>query len=154
MLQQLYQEIILDHYAHPRNRGRLEAAEVVVEGVNPSCGDEISLFARVRDGVVEEVRFEGKGCSISQASASMMTEAVRGRSLAEVRELLERFRRMMHGEPPDEQALGELVALQGVRRFPVRVKCATLAWVALERGLSEYESGRKAPVMASTEDEL
>ncbi len=154
MLQQLYQEIILDHYAHPRNRGRLEGAEVVVEGVNPSCGDEISLFARVRDGVVEEVRFEGKGCSISQASASMMTEAVRGRSLAEVRELLERFRRMMHGEPPDEQALGELVALQGVRRFPVRVKCATLAWVALERGLSEYESGRKAPVMASTEDEL
>jgi nitrogen fixation NifU-like protein len=154
MLQELYQEIILDHYAHPRNRGRLEGADVVVEGVNPSCGDEISLFARVRGGVVEEVRFEGKGCSISQASASMMTEVVRGKSLAAVRALFERFRRMMHGEPPDEEALGELVALQGVRRFPVRVKCATLAWVALERGLSEYESGRKAPVVASTEDEL
>ncbi|GBD30761.1 Zinc-dependent sulfurtransferase SufU [bacterium HR32] len=154
MLQELYQEIILDHYAHPRNRGRLEGAEVVVEGVNPSCGDEISLFARVRDGVVEEVRFEGKGCSISQASASMMTEAVRGKTLAAVRELVDRFRRMMHGEPPDEEALGELVALQGVRRFPVRVKCATLAWVALERGLSEYECGRTAQVVASTEDEL
>ncbi len=154
MLQELYQEIILDHFAHPRNRGRLEGAEVVVEGVNPSCGDEINLYARVRNGVVEEVRFEGKGCSISQASASMMTEAVRGKRLEDVRELLERFRRMLRGEPSDEATLGELVALQGVRRFPVRVKCATLAWVALERGLSEYERGRTAPVVASTEDEL
>jgi nitrogen fixation NifU-like protein len=154
MLEELYREIILDHYAHPRNRGRLEGAEIAVEGVNPSCGDEISLYARVRDGRLEEVRFEGRGCSISQASASMMTEAVRGKTVAEAGQLADRFKAMMHGQPPDEEQLGELVSLQGVRRFPVRIKCATLAWVALQQGLREYEAGRPARVVTSSEDEL
>jgi nitrogen fixation NifU-like protein len=154
MLQDLYREIILDHYAHPRNRGKLEGADIAVEGVNPSCGDEISLYARVRDGRLEEVRFEGRGCSISQASASMMTEAVRGRTVEAARQLVEDFKAMMHGQAADEERLGELVALQGVRRFPVRIKCATLAWVALQQGLREYEAGRPARVVASTEDEL
>lgn len=154
MLEELYREIILDHYTHPRNRGKLEGADIAVEGVNPSCGDEISLYARVRDGRLEEVRFEGRGCSISQASASMMTEAVRGKTLAAAQDLVDRFKGMMHGQPADEQQLGDLVALQGVRKFPVRIKCATLAWVALQQGLREYQAGQRAHVVASSEDEL
>ncbi len=154
MLEELYREIILDHYTHPRNRGKLEGADIAVEGVNPSCGDEISLYARVRDGRLEEVRFEGRGCSISQASASMMTEAVRGKTLAAAQDLVDRFKGMMHGQPADEQQLGDLVALQGVRKFPVRIKCATLAWVALQQGLREYQAGQRARVVASSEDEL
>ncbi|MER3455428.1 MAG: SUF system NifU family Fe-S cluster assembly protein [candidate division GAL15 bacterium] len=154
MLQDLYREIILDHYAHPRNRGKVEGADIAVEGVNPSCGDEISLYARVRDGRLEEIRFEGRGCSISQASASMMTEALRGKTLSAALELAEKFKAMMHGQPPDEEHLGELVALQGVRRFPVRIKCATLAWGALQQGLREYQAGGASRTVASTEDEL
>lgn len=154
MLEELYREIILDHYTHPRNRGKLEGADIAVEGVNPSCGDEISLYARVRDGRLEEVRFEGRGCSISQASASMMTEAVRGKTLAAAQDLVDRFKGMMHGQPADEQELGDLVALQGVRKFPVRIKCATLAWVALQQGLREYQAGQRARAVASSEDEL
>lgn len=154
MLEELYREIILDHYTHPRNRGKLEGADIAVEGVNPSCGDEISLYARVRDGRLEEVRFEGRGCSISQASASMMTEAVRGKTLAAAQDLVDRFKGMMHGQPADEQQLGDLVALRGVRKFPVRIKCATLAWVALQQGLREYQAGQRARVVASSEDEL
>lgn len=154
MLDELYREIILDHYSRPRNRGKLVSPDIAVEGVNPSCGDEISLYARVRDGRLEEVRFEGRGCSISQASASMMTEAVRGRTLAAAEELVDRFKGMMHGEPPDEQQLGDLVALQGVRRFPVRIKCATLAWVALQQGIREYQAGQATRGVVSSEDEL
>lgn len=154
MLEQLYQEILLDHYAHPRNRGRLEPADIVVEGANPSCGDEVSVYARVEDGVIREIRFEGRGCTISQASASMMTERVKGKTLEEAKTLIERFKGMMQGDPADEGTLGDLVALQGVRRFPVRVKCATLAWVALQQGVREYETGRHAVTVASTEDPL
>ncbi|MDR5710384.1 MAG: SUF system NifU family Fe-S cluster assembly protein [Armatimonadota bacterium] len=154
MLDELYREIILDHYTRPRNRGRLEPADIVIEGANPSCGDEISVYARVEDGVIQDIRFEGRGCSISQASASMMTERVRGRSLEEVKALIEEFKGMMQGGPAEEDRLGDLVALQGVRKFPVRVKCATLAWVALLQGVREYESGRRAVVTASTEDDL
>jgi nitrogen fixation NifU-like protein len=154
MLEELYREIILEHYTRPRNRGRLDPADIVVEGANPSCGDEISVYARVEDGVIQDIRFEGRGCSISQASASMMTEQVRGKSLQEVKALIEEFKGMMQGRPAEEGRLGDLVALQGVRRFPVRVKCATLAWMALLQGVQEYESGRRTTVTASTEDEL
>jgi len=154
MLEELYREIILEHYTRPRNRGRLDPADIVVEGANPSCGDEISVYARVEDEVIQDIRFEGRGCSISQASASMMTEQVRGKSLQEVKALIEEFKGMMQGRPAEEGRLGDLVALQGVRRFPVRVKCATLAWMALLQGVQEYESGRRTTVTASTEDEL
>jgi nitrogen fixation NifU-like protein len=155
MLDDLYREIILDHYAHPRNRGGLDPADIAVEGANPSCGDEISVFARLRDGVIEEVRFEGKGCSISQASASMMTEMVKGKTLEHAKALVDRFKAMMHGQPVDEEEAGDLVALQGVRKFPVRIKCATLAWVALQQGVIEYEGGRRQVITAaSSEDEL
>jgi nitrogen fixation NifU-like protein len=150
-LDELYREVILDHYAHPRNRGRLDPADIAVEGANPLCGDELALFVRISQGRVADVRFEGRGCSISQASASMMTEAIKGRTLDEVAGLIGAFKAMMHGREPGEE-LGDLVALQGVRKFPVRIKCATLGWVALEQGLADYAAGR-APSRATTEDE-
>ncbi|MBM3450006.1 MAG: SUF system NifU family Fe-S cluster assembly protein [Armatimonadetes bacterium] len=155
MLEELYREIILDHYQHPRNRGRLDGAEIKIEGANPSCGDEISLYARLRDGRIEDVRFEGHGCSISQASASMMTQQMKGKTLPEARALIGDFKGMMRGQAPHEEALGDLIALQGVRKFPVRIKCATLSWVALERGLDDYESaGGAVEGTATTEDNL
>jgi len=135
-LDDLYREVILDHYRHPRNKGSLEGADVTREGANPLCGDEIRVSLRLRDGVVEDVRFDGKGCSISQASASMMTERIRGARLGEARRLIAEFKAMIHGDPaPDD--LGDLVALAGVRKFPVRVKCATLGWLTLEGALEE-----------------
>ncbi len=149
-LDDLYREIILDHYAHPRNRGRLPDADISVEGANPLCGDELSIFVRLEDGVITDVRFEGRGCSISQASASMMTGEMRGKTLAEARDLVESFKAMMHGQ---SSALDEsdLAALQGVRKFPVRVKCATLAWVALEQGIDEFKQGKQKVARATTE---
>lgn len=140
-LDDLYREVILDHYAHPRNRGRLEPSDIAAEGANPLCGDELVLFVRVGGDRVEEVRFEGRGCSISQASASMMTEAIKGKTLGEVRALIARFKGMMHGQEPTED-LGDLVALQGVRKFPVRIKCATLSWITLEQGLDSHAAGQ------------
>jgi nitrogen fixation NifU-like protein len=145
-LDDLYREVILDHYSHPRNKGVVEPADVIREGANPLCGDEIRVSLRVRDGAVEDVRFEGKGCSISQASASMMTEQVKGRRVEEAVRLIAAFKAMMHGEPapdggPAADALGDLEALQGVRKFPVRVKCATLSWITLELALDELRSG-------------
>jgi nitrogen fixation protein NifU and related proteins len=138
-LDDLYRETILDHYRHPRNKGVLEGADITGEGANPLCGDEITIFLIVRDGVVRDVRFEGKGCSISQASASMMTEQIKGRPVEEARGLIAAFKAMMHGEPANGD-LGDLEALQGVRKFPVRVKCATLGWVTLEGALQELAS--------------
>src|SRR5574341_1160998 len=150
-LDDLYREVILDHYAHPRNRGRLEPSDITVEGANPLCGDELALFVRLKDGRVDDVRFEGHGCSISQAASSMMTEAIKGKTIAEVRTLLQQFKAMMHGEEPSPD-MGDMIALQGVRKFPVRIKCATLSWVALEQGLDDHELGR-APSKTTTESE-
>ena len=143
-LDDLYREVILDHYSHPRNKGVADPADVTRDGANPLCGDEIRVSLRVRDGIVEDVRIEGKGCSISQASASMMTEQVKGQSVEHAARLIAAFKAMMHegaggnrggsGEPVD---LGDLEALQGVRRFPVRVKCATLSWITLELALAD-----------------
>jgi len=136
-LDDLYREVILDHYSHPRNKGAVEPADITREGTNPLCGDEIRVSLRVRDGVVEDVRFDGKGCSISQASASMMTEQLKGQRVEDAARLIAAFKSMMRGDalPPD--GLGDLEALQGVRKFPVRVKCATLPWVTLEMALEE-----------------
>lgn len=141
-LDDLYREVILDHYSHPRNRGVVPPPAVVQEGANPLCGDEIRVSVRVRDGSVDDVKFEAKGCSISQASASMMTELVKGRPVAEAARLIGAFKAMMHGEaiPGEGGELGDLESLQGVRKFPVRVKCATLAWVTLEMALGEAAS--------------
>lgn len=136
-LDDLYRELILEHYSRPRNRGELPDPDVKVEGANPLCGDELSIYVKLADGKIADVRFVGRGCSISQASASMMTEQVKGKTMAEARRLSGRFKAMMQGEGVDEEELGDLIALQGVRKFPVRVKCATLSWITLEQGMDE-----------------
>ena len=136
-LDDLYRELILDHYRHPRNKGDLENANRHVEGYNPLCGDEVELDLIVdADGVIEDVAFKGRGCSISQASSSMMTDAVKGQTKREAMALLDAFKKMMM-EPETEptEDLGDLEAFQGVAKFPVRVKCATLAWNVLQEGL-------------------
>lgn len=133
-LSDLYRQVIMDHYQKPRNQGTLDGA-VSVDLRNPSCGDEITLQLLVEEGVVKDVRFQGSGCSISMASASMMSEAVKGLPVEEALKLDERFRAMMRGEEVDLDALGELEALQGVSKFPARIKCATLAWQALDKGV-------------------
>lgn len=131
---ELYREIILDHWRSPRHLGEVSPADVAVEGNNPLCGDEVLLTIRLRDGAVDDIAFTGHGCSISRASASMMCDAVQGADLDTVRSLVARFKSMMvEGGPPDD--LGDLEALQGVARIPVRVKCAVLPWNALLEGL-------------------
>ncbi|HEU5298884.1 MAG TPA: SUF system NifU family Fe-S cluster assembly protein [bacterium] len=138
-LDDLYRELILEHYSRPRNRGELPDADIKVEGANPLCGDELSIYVKLADGRIADVRFVGRGCSISQASASMMTQQIKGKTMAEARRLSGRFKAMMQGAPVEEEELGDLVALQGVRKFPVRVKCATLSWVTLEQGMDELD---------------
>ena len=138
-LEDLYREIILDHYKNPRNRGVLPPPAVRSEGHNPLCGDEIEVYLQVVDGVIADVKIAGQGCSISQSSASMMSAAVKGRKVDEVRALVHRFKHMMSieegGEPDTSVPLGDLEALQGVVKFPVRIKCAVLAWNTLAEGL-------------------
>jgi nitrogen fixation NifU-like protein len=143
-LDDLYREVILDHYSRPRNKGDLDPADIKVEGNNPLCGDELAIYVRVNGDKITEARFHGRGCSISQASASMMTEQIVGKTLEEAQRMVARFKAMMHGDLVGEDELGDLMALQGVRKFPVRVKCATLAWVALEQGVNEFEAGQEA----------
>jgi nitrogen fixation protein NifU and related proteins len=136
-LDELYREVILDHYKRPRNRGQLDPHTARVEGNNPLCGDEIQMDVLVKDGVVQDVAFEGRGCSISQASASMLTEAIKDHPLDDVRHLIDSFKGMMHGDDADFDELGDLEALEGVQKFPVRIKCALLAWTTLEEALKE-----------------
>jgi nitrogen fixation NifU-like protein len=139
----LYQEIILDHYRSPKNRAPgLEGEDVHVHHSNPLCGDEMDLRVRVVDGAVDGIAFDGEGCSISQASASAMSQAVVGRTLDDALDLAEDFRTLMHGESarrPDDLADG--IAFEGVARFPVRVKCALLSWMALRDAIETYRSG-------------
>jgi nitrogen fixation NifU-like protein len=135
-LDDIYKEVILDHYKNPRNKRDLPDAELSCTRNNPLCGDEITVFAHVEDGKVLEVTFQGAGCSISQSSASMMTEAVTGVTLEEARALAARFRGMMAGEvDPDEDTFGDLVALKGVVKYPIRIKCAVLSWDVLQEAL-------------------
>jgi nitrogen fixation NifU-like protein len=137
-LDDLYREIILDHFRKPRNKGALDTPHVCAEGMNPLCGDEISLYVNVEDGRIEDIGFAGRGCSISQASASIMTEDVKGQPVGEARDLARRFREMMTGGGPvPDDKTGDLEALQGVAQFPARVKCAMLSWNVLEQALDE-----------------
>jgi nitrogen fixation NifU-like protein len=145
-LDDLYQQLILDHYRNRRNRGRLPDPTVAVRHHNPLCGDEILLELLIEDGRVTAVRHDGDGCSISQAAASMMSEVVTGLPLDEALARVEHFRLMMHGdEAPDEDLLGDAVALEGVRRYPVRVKCALLSWMALKDAILAHEGARRTP---------
>ncbi|MFM2071095.1 MAG: iron-sulfur cluster assembly protein IscU [Actinomycetota bacterium] len=145
-LEDLYREIILDHYRTPRNRGELAPPAAHAIGHNPLCGDEIEVYLEVVDGTINDIKVGGQGCSISQSSASMMSQAVKGKSLDEVRALVHRFKSMMSIEELDDSdessaaakvKLGDLEALQGVVKFPVRIKCAVLAWNTLTQALSE-----------------
>ena len=159
-LEDLYREIILDHYRNPRNRGELSSPPATrVEGFNPLCGDEIVLYLDVEDDIVRDIRIGGQGCSISQSSASMMSSAVKGKTLGEIRALSRAFKGMMSiheqslddgsdgadGDGSDleidpEVKLGDLEALRGVVKFPVRIKCATLSWNTLLQGIDESSS--------------
>ena len=148
-LEDLYKEIILDHYRSPRNRGELTSPPAIrVEGFNPLCGDEVTVFLNVENGVITDIKLSGHGCSISQSSSSLMSAAVKGKSLDEARATIEKFKQLMtlhettldeNGEPEkvDLRSLGEIAALQGVVKFPVRIKCAILAWNTLSQGLDK-----------------
>ena len=139
-LRELYQAVILDHNRNPRNFGKLEAADRHAEGYNPFCGDQLTVWLRVKDDMIEQVRFEGVGCAVSQASASLMTTAVKGKRVTEVQALFERFHRLVTGQPqsdPEKAALGKLTVFSGVAEFPIRVKCASLCWHALKSALQE-----------------
>ena len=143
-LEELYREVILDHYRNPRNKGHLEHPQASAQGVNPLCGDEMTIEVSFEGNKVSEVAVEGQGCSISQSSASMMTEAIKGKSRDEISELVGRFRQMMSLDDGDDPGLdperpgavlGDIEALQGVRQYPVRIKCASLAWNTLLEAL-------------------
>jgi nitrogen fixation NifU-like protein len=133
----LYRELILEHYRRPRNRGQLAAATQSAEGMNPVCGDEIRLDLAINDGVIADIAFSGQGCSISQSSASMLTDRLKGRSLEEAARVMSMVRAMLiDGALPDND-LGDLQALEGVAKLPVRVKCALLSWNVLREGLDQ-----------------
>ncbi len=144
-LEELYKEVILDHYRSPRNKGRLDPHDVALERNNPLCGDEIELFVRFDGGTVEGIAFEGKGCSISQASASMMTEKIKGLPQDQAAAVAASIKRMMTGEEEgDAEELGDLVSLKGVVKYPVRIKCALLGWNTLLEALEEGTSAESA----------
>ncbi|HSU80462.1 MAG TPA: SUF system NifU family Fe-S cluster assembly protein [Candidatus Angelobacter sp.] len=139
-LDQLYRQVIMDHYKNPRNRGQLDSSEsVTIDMNNPTCGDRIQLQLQVENGQIKNARFTGEGCSISMSSASMMTEAIKGKTLDEALKMSQLFSDMMLGKDIDseEVELGDIEALQGVAKFPARIKCATLAWKAMEKGINQ-----------------
>lgn len=138
-LSDLYQEILLEHNSKPRNFRKVDEPSRTADGFNPLCGDQITLYLKVADGVIEDIGFQGTGCAISRASASMMTQSIKGRSLAEADEIFQAFHHMIT-EPdaePDYEALGDLETLAGVNEFPTRIKCAILAWHTLRSALQE-----------------
>jgi len=139
-LDALYRRVIMDHYKKPRNRGVLEDGSHTINMNNPTCGDRIQLTFKVEDGIVQDAKFEGEGCSISMSSASMMTQEIKGKKVEEALKLSEIFSDMMLGKDHDDSIdLGDIEALQGVSKFPALIKCATLAWKAMEKGLKEEE---------------
>ncbi|AND42055.1 MULTISPECIES: Fe-S cluster assembly sulfur transfer protein SufU [Bacillales] len=137
-LDTLYRQVIMDHYKNPRNKGVLEDDSLTINMNNPTCGDRIQLTLKLEDGKVADAKFEGEGCSISMSSASMMTQAIKGKNIEEALKLSKVFSDMMLGKEYDEDDLdlGDIEALQGVSQFPARIKCATLAWKAMEKGVS------------------
>ncbi|MFC0559414.1 Fe-S cluster assembly sulfur transfer protein SufU [Halalkalibacter alkalisediminis] len=140
-LDTLYRQVIMDHYKNPRNRGEFEGETVTVNMNNPTCGDRIQIQMKVEDDKVSEAKFVGEGCSISLASASMMTQAIKGLKLEEAVEMSHIFSDMMLGKDYDDERfdLGDIEALQGVAKFPARIKCATLAWKAMEKGINDQK---------------
>jgi len=140
-LDDLYQDLILDHFKHPRNFRPLADGEVLVDEENPTCGDHIRLTAKVEQGKIVDVKFDGKGCAISTASASMMSEKLIGMPVADARQLIGNFVALIRGEKEmGTDALGELAALEGVKQYPMRVKCATMSWHAAEKALNKLNA--------------
>jgi nitrogen fixation protein NifU and related proteins len=138
-LRELYQEVILEHSKHPRNYRALDSANHKAEGFNPLCGDHFTVYADVQDGTIHDLGFQGTGCAISKASASMMTQSLKGKSAAEAEELFTRFHDLVTGRGGSGDAVGKLAVFAGVSEFPLRVKCATLAWHALRAALRGEE---------------
>lgn len=140
-LRELYQELIMDHNKRPRNFGSMEDADQTAEGHNPLCGDHVTVFLKLNGSVIQDIRFSGDGCAISRASASLMTAALKGKTVAEALQIFDTFHRMVAGSnfPPEEEleGLGKLAVFSGVREFPVRVKCASLAWHTLRAALEQ-----------------
>jgi nitrogen fixation protein NifU and related proteins len=136
MLQDLYQEVIIDHSRRPRNFHQMEDATRRVEGYNPLCGDKLALFVKIDGDVVKDISFVGAGCAISTASASLMTETIKGKTREEAAQMMERFHDLLTTEKPPAPNIGKLAVFSGVREFPVRVKCATLAWHTLKSALT------------------
>lgn len=135
-LNQLYRSVIMDHYKNPRNKGIIEDGDYNIDMNNPTCGDRIHLSLNVQDNVIKEAKFDGEGCSISMSSASMMTDVIKGMTIEEALEVSEVFSKMMLGEDYEiTEDMGDIEALNGVNQFPARIKCATLTWKALERGV-------------------
>lgn len=143
-LEDLYQELILDHYRNRRGEGHLDDPTVEVDQNNPLCGDVVHLELKIEDGRVCEVGHTGEGCSISRASASMLAETLPGSTIEEVFDRVERFRKMMHGEEIDDEDLGDAIALSGVAKFPARIKCALLSWTATNEALLTYQSDARS----------
>jgi len=139
-LDDLYRRVIMDHYKNPRNRGSFDDEAVKIELNNPTCGDRITLQLKVEDGIVKDARYNGEGCSISMSSASMMTETVKGKTVEQARELADQFSCLMKGETVDFGDYEDIEALSGVNKFPARIKCATLAWNALRKGIDGEEN--------------
>jgi len=153
-LEEIYQEVILDHHKHPRCYGCVACPDASCALRNPLCGDQIALSVNIQEGKVSDIRFSGQGCAISQASASMMSDLCRGKSLETAAKLAAYFRAMMRGEKNavDLSELGDAVALEGVRNFSARVRCAMLAWEALEKCLQDLRAGKKAPAAGGAEE--
>ncbi len=145
-LSDLYQEVIVDHSSRPRNFGKMEHADRTVEGFNPLCGDKISLYVTLDHEVIKDIGFEGQGCAISKASASMMTVALKGKTRSDAQDLFHRFQQMVMTGEFQEEKVGNLVAFSGVHKFPARVKCAILSWHAMSSALQE-----KPETVVSTE---
>lgn len=150
---ELYRETILDHYHHPRNQGVIESPTVEVDGVNPLCGDELTLFLEVADGAIKDVKIKSRGCSINTASGSMMTELIAGQSIARVQEFVDIFKHMMLNKDEEvtlPEDMEDLEALQGVKRYPVRIKCALLPWNTLIEGLETAKNALSSAEDATT----
>lgn len=139
-LDTLYRQVIMDHYKNPRNKGTLDGDSLTVDMNNPTCGDRIQLTMNVEDGIVKDAKFDGEGCSISMSSASMMTQIIKGESVEVALEISKIFSDMMQGKEYDgDLDLGDIEALQGVAKFPARIRCATLAWKAMEKGVMDQD---------------
>ena len=142
-LDELYREVILDHFKNSSHHGKIPDAQITVTGANPLCGDELTFFLKLGNGQIQQIRFDGKGCAISQAAASMLAAQLEHHTINDAKQVIDTMKGLMHGQEPNPSVdLGDLESLAGVRKFPVRVKCAALSWNVVEQGIEEYNHAR------------